>query len=671
MTADSNASITKRFGIISVLMPAVCVMMTFLGYLISGYDRFYSLIAPLSFAACFGFIFTFFIDLRKRTALNSTFKVVLLLVGTGICFFVPSVMDSFGITLIVVLAVSMFCSFLSIEASLILMVGFCLYIWAFKPELLKSEMIIYITAVLLVCIMTKNCDNIVKMIYSIIIFTVFYLILNLIFRDTDFSRLLDITVLTVWLYCITIIVCLYLLRVMISESGSKELAEAFSDVNLSGAEHEDDAAGYMLEFSGNGSDRTKNNKNDIPDKKQKSDNKKEPENKKGLESNENSGKKSDIDNKTDIDEKEINGNVDYRQEKDDQAAGYSREKGDKAEKSGKTEAGYDQESEHKQESENNQESEYKQEKAYKQGTEYRSDIDDRFGKDDKTVKDNKRDADNNLITENEQAITSKQKAENVQNAGNDQNAGKIQEAGSAGSSIDTSAEQNEAAKSSSKDQDNKAPGKNDQKNRNLYNTIEELSSRLMKLESENSLLQLMINSSVYDLSTITDPDYPYIIKIREENPKSYRHCLKVAQISADAAGLIKCDSEEAYAIGMYMRAPKFLGDGASAILAKTYRIPKSIITSVYKINDKTNVTVMSREAGIVMLTDDIIYSYNYLKSRTNEEISIERIVNNAIKVRKDQNCLRSAGFTNEEIQLLRLYYNDLGDLYDTTGTEGE
>ena len=203
----------------------------------------------------------------------------------------------------------------------------------------------------------------------------------------------------------------------------------------------------------------------------------------------------------------------------------------------------------------------------------------------------------------------------------------------------------------------------------LYDSIEELSTRLMKLESENSLLQLMINSSVYDLSTITDPDYPYIVKLREESPKNYRHCMKVAQISADAAELIKCDSEEAYAIGMYLRAPKVLGDEASAVLSKTYRIPKSIIKSVYKINDKANVTVMSREAGIVMLTDDIIYSYNYLRSKTKEDVSIERIVNNAIKVRKDQNCLRSAGFTNEEIQLLRLYYNDLGDQYDTAGTD--
>lgn len=580
MIADNTENIAKRFGIISVMMPLVCVIMTFAGFLISGIESLYSLIPPLSFAACFGFIFTFFIDIRKKTALNSTFKIILLLAGTGICFFAPSFMDSFGITLVVVLAVSLFCSFLSIEASLILMVGFCLFIWAFRPTLLNSEMIVYITAILLVCIMNKTCDNFAKMIYSIIIFTVFYLILNLIFRRMQFSELLDITVFTIWFYSVAIIVCLYLIRTMMNENAYQTMqGKASSDTDTG-----------LVTFSGSGNDSN-------PDKDYTTESKKKAGQK--TQENDNTPEPGKVAEPAITQDTSGNRNADKIQS--------------------------DTRSENKQAvSDSSDSSGLEKENANPQNTS-RNVIADKSSNPDAELSENK------------------------------DSAGAVQ-----------NAYENDIPN----DTDNKASSKNDQnKHRKLYDSIEELSTRLMKLESENSLLQLMINSSVYDLSTITDPDYPYIIKIRDESPKNYRHCLKVAQISADAAELIKCDSEEAYAIGMYLRAPKVLGDGASAVLSKTYRIPKSIITSVYKINDKANATVMSREAGIVMLTDDIIYSYNYLKSKTKENISIERIVNNVIKVRKDQNCLRSAGFTNEEIQLLRLYYIDLGDQYDTIGTE--
>ena len=72
-----------------------------------------------------------------------------------------------------------------------------------------------------------------------------------------------------------------------------------------------------------------------------------------------------------------------------------------------------------------------------------------------------------------------------------------------------------------------------------------------------------------------------------------------------------------------------------------------------------------------MLTDDILNTIYYLKAKNNDDVSIERIVNNTIKVRKEQNFLRSAGFSNEEIQLLRLYYIDIGGAYDFTDPEGK
>ena len=64
-----------------------------------------------------------------------------------------------------------------------------------------------------------------------------------------------------------------------------------------------------------------------------------------------------------------------------------------------------------------------------------------------------------------------------------------------------------------------------------------------------------------------------------------------------------------------------------------------------------------------ILSDDILGTINYLKNKQqNENVSTERIVTNAIRVRKDQNVLRLAGFTNEELQLLKLFFIEKGDL---------
>ena len=59
------------------------------------------------------------------------------------------------------------------------------------------------------------------------------------------------------------------------------------------------------------------------------------------------------------------------------------------------------------------------------------------------------------------------------------------------------------------------------------------------------------------------------------------------------------------------------------------------------------------------------FRINYFRKNNNESVPMERIVSNAIKVRKEQNVLRLSGFSNEEIQLLKLYFIDKGGSYDS------
>ncbi|MCR5766918.1 MAG: hypothetical protein K6G45_00300 [Lachnospiraceae bacterium] len=642
MIVDNNEVIQKRYNVVSILVPLICVLLTYCGCLLKGYGNITETIPQLAFTACFGFILVFFIDIKRKTALDSLYKTVMIIACPGICFFVPSVLDKVGMTLIWILVISLFCVFLGIESSLIMTIGASLYLWAFMPELLDSEIVIYITSVFMICVITAFCDKVSKLVYASATFTVFYIILNCILRRSDSEGLLNMTVFSMWLFGLAMIISMFFIR--------RVHEDADTSVNKPEIIDHPDTDIVISRETVHKEEKTKEKERtekESPETETKTDKGNEPEIAKeggtGTYVNESvhgSENGSADENVTSAPEK-VN-NYPSKREYDQN---YNRKKGSKKKHGKKNNRNYtDKTKEEPQTAEN------------KTAIEIQS-------------------AGQPEITSELQYVEQNEAIFELKSTGQPEVTPET-EAAKTGIAPETHAVQTDAAAEPQAQDNNEEEVKTSEqprenKNQALYDSIQELSTRLMKLESENSLLQLMLNASVYDLATISDPDYTYIVKLREESPKNYQHCMKVARISADAADLINCDSEEAYAIGMYIKAPKLLGDGAASMLATTYKVPKNIISAVDKINNKVSATVMSREAGIVMLTDDILNTIYYLKAKNNDEVSIERIVNNTIKVRKEQNFLRSAGFSNEEIQLLRLYYIDIGGAYDFADAEGK
>lgn len=204
-------------------------------------------------------------------------------------------------------------------------------------------------------------------------------------------------------------------------------------------------------------------------------------------------------------------------------------------------------------------------------------------------------------------------------------------------------------------------------NKETQDTIDRMKQEYIELESRNNGLQEKINELMQRTVSVEDavsPDFKYP-KDLMRNTKLYKHCIQIARISSDASELIGCDPVMGYAIGLYHEAPKLLGEDYAARLKDEYRLPEYLIRQIVQIKDKNNSLPIIREAGIVLLCDDIINTANYLSKNNNESVPMERIVSNAIKVRKEQNVLRLSGFSNEEIQLLKLYFIDKGGSYDS------
>lgn len=182
-------------------------------------------------------------------------------------------------------------------------------------------------------------------------------------------------------------------------------------------------------------------------------------------------------------------------------------------------------------------------------------------------------------------------------------------------------------------------------------------------EAKITLASQPVSNYPISVAEAINPEYDFVKSMKKESPKMYAHCSMIADLSKDAAELIGCDGELAYAFGIYHEAQRFLGDDFKNILINRYRIPNSLARIIEIIKAKSNTNPIPREAGIVILSDDILGTINYLKNKQqNENVSTERIVTNAIRVRKDQNVLRLAGFTNEELQLLKLFFIEKGDL---------
>ncbi len=206
-------------------------------------------------------------------------------------------------------------------------------------------------------------------------------------------------------------------------------------------------------------------------------------------------------------------------------------------------------------------------------------------------------------------------------------------------------------------------------NKEAQEKVDSLKQEYVELEGKNRELTKIIEelkNKTVSIEEAIEPSFKYSKDLSGRNANLYKHCLQIAKISSDASELIGCDSQLGYAIGLYHEASKFLGEGFGDKLREKYKIPGYISRQIEHIKDKNNNLPISREAGIVLLCDDIINTTNYLMKNKNESVSMERIVTNTIKVRKDQNVLRLAGFSNEEIQLLKLYFIDKGGSYDTS-----
>lgn len=180
-----------------------------------------------------------------------------------------------------------------------------------------------------------------------------------------------------------------------------------------------------------------------------------------------------------------------------------------------------------------------------------------------------------------------------------------------------------------------------------------------KKDFENVTMHLSSQSKetvpvVYD--EFCKEDSPLLIKLQNASQEAYLHSKRVASLAKIVAGELKnADVSLVYAAGLYHEIGRILGKNTlenTDSVAKKEKFPKGLREVLSDaIPGKSH--PKSAEAGIVLLTDNICSTIEYLKKSTNQELLFERIVDKSLLLRMNKGDLNDCGFSVQDFSAIR------------------
>lgn len=173
-----------------------------------------------------------------------------------------------------------------------------------------------------------------------------------------------------------------------------------------------------------------------------------------------------------------------------------------------------------------------------------------------------------------------------------------------------------------------------------------------------SLANEKVKEEDRSLLEITKENHPLLEQLSQEAPKLYRHCKEVAELSKKAAKSVGANADLAYAGGWYHEIGRLEGKNyveCGEAMAKEYRFPKEVIEIIRQHNYKFELP-RSEESAIVMLSDNIISTINYLKSTGQTGITKEKVIENTFTVRFNKGTLDESGITLQKFNRLKHFY---------------
>lgn len=183
------------------------------------------------------------------------------------------------------------------------------------------------------------------------------------------------------------------------------------------------------------------------------------------------------------------------------------------------------------------------------------------------------------------------------------------------------------------------------------------------LKQENAVLEQEETVSETEqtmLQRVLELTFPLSLRLREFSPALYEHSQKISTLSGQAAGSVGADELLARAGGLYHEIGKITSEqnyiSAGEKLGRDSGFGDRLL-AILRQHNPTNEVPDSPEALVVMLSDSIITSGDFLRKNGQRElVSDEMLVKNIFLKRREQGSLSRAGLSAEQLKKLETFY---------------
>lgn len=186
----------------------------------------------------------------------------------------------------------------------------------------------------------------------------------------------------------------------------------------------------------------------------------------------------------------------------------------------------------------------------------------------------------------------------------------------------------------------------------IDNTAASLSDSLDKMRDK------IVTNTSYEL--LTSDNNELLIKMNEFSESLYKHCKLIGDLSGRAARAIGANENLARAGGYYHEVGKLNGKNyieEGLKLADKYGFPNELKKVLKQHNIKHDKPTFV-ESAIVMISDNLITTIEYIEKSGEQKFSSDKIIDNLFKMRMDRGTFDNALLSIKNFNRLKEFYKD-------------
>lgn len=175
------------------------------------------------------------------------------------------------------------------------------------------------------------------------------------------------------------------------------------------------------------------------------------------------------------------------------------------------------------------------------------------------------------------------------------------------------------------------------------------------LDASDLLYDRTVRTS-YDL--LLEKNNGLLLKLKEFSESLYEHSMVIGDLSGRAAGLVGADEALAKAGGYFHEIGKINGKNyidEGLKLAEEYAFPKELKDILKQHNIKHEKPTFV-EAAIVMLSDNVVSTIDYIKKTGDNKYTADKIIDNIFQMRMDKGTFDESGLSVRDFKLLKDFY---------------